>query len=256
MRIDQYHILRIEGWAKDCRDEPFRMSDYSAPFRPDRPDGSNPSAHEVLGRAGWLQPDRPYEVPARQGRAVRLRRGERLVIVNPHGSQVGDFWAFVMDDPAEHLSMEHLRPDLKKLTPAPGDRLVTNRRRPILSLLEDSSPGVHDTLVASCDIHRYRQLGHQGYHDNCTDNLRMAMAAVGMALPHLPCPLNLWMNTPPGPDGNMVWLPPVSRAGDRVVFRAELDLVAVISACPMDLLPINGADGVPRSLSVMVQPGG
>ncbi|MDD9720551.1 urea carboxylase-associated family protein [Sulfitobacter sp. PR48] len=228
------------------------MSDFPLPFDPARPDGSNPSAIETVGDLGRPHLDIAYDVPARQGRAIRVKQGQMLKVTNTHGSQVADFWAFSAADPGEHLSMEHMRPNLRKLCPAAGDALVTNRRRAILTLVSDSSEGVHDTLVASCDIHRYHELGHQGYHDNCTDNLRMALAAIGLALPQVPCPFNLWMNTPARPGGEMVWLPPVSRAGDAVMFRAEMDLIAVVSACPMDLLPINGADAVPRSLSVTV----
>ncbi|UYO00202.1 MAG: urea carboxylase-associated family protein [Devosia sp.] len=228
------------------------MSELLCRYAAHHPDGTNNSAHQVLGDAGRIEQGVLHVVPAREGRAIRVRRGERLKVINTHGSQVGDFWAFSEADPGEHLSMEHLRPDLRRLTPGPGDAMVTNRRRNILTLLEDTSPGVHDTLVASCDIHRYHKLGHAGYHDNCTDNLRMALAAVGIALPEVPCPLNLWMNTPPQENGDMLWLPPVSRPSDFVTFRAEMDLIAVISACPMDLLPINGADSTPRSLSVTV----
>lgn len=230
------------------------MTDFADRFAAHRPDGGNASAVEVLGLSGRIEAGTAHDIPARQGRAIRVRRGERLRVINSYGSQVGDFWAFAEADPGEHLSMEHVRPELRKLTPEPGDALVTNRRRPILQFLEDSSPGVHDTLVASCDVYRYRNLGHQGYHDNCTDNLRMALSAIGISLPTVPCPLNLWMNTPAREGGKMVWLPPVSRPGDQVTFRAELDLIAVVSACPMDLLPINGEDGVPRGLSVMILP--
>ena len=228
------------------------MTDFSHPFAAARADGSNHSAFETVGVLGRPLLGEVYEVPARQGRAIRVRRGEMLTIINTHGSQVADFWAFCDADPGEHLSMEHMRPNLRKLCPTAGDALVTNRRRANLTLVSDSSEGVHDTLIASCDIHRYYELGHKGYHDNCTDNLRMALAAIDIMLPQVPCPFNLWMNTPARAGGDMVWLPPVSQAGDHVIFRAELDLIAVVSACPMDLLPINGADSVPRSLSVVV----
>ncbi|WP_395543624.1 DUF1989 domain-containing protein [Neotabrizicola sp. sgz301269] len=228
------------------------MTDLRHPFTAHQPDGRNASATEVLGKSGRSDPGTILEIPARQGRAVRVSKGQHLRVINTHGSQVGDFWAFSEADPGEHLSMEHMRPDLRKLTPQPGDAMVTNRRRAILTLLEDTSPGVHDTLIASCDIHRYHKLGHQGYHDNCTDNLRMALSAIGILLPEIPCPLNLWMNTPPRESGDILWLPPVSRPGDQVTFRAEMDLIAVISACPMDLLPINGEDSIIRSLSVSI----
>lgn len=220
------------------------------PFDPATPEGLNPSATEVLSADGRLAPGRRYEVPARQGRAMRLDRGQALRIINTQGTQVGDFWAFAAGDPREHLSMEHLRPALRRLTPRPRDALVTNLRRPILVMEEDTSPGVHDTLVACCDVHRYHQLGHAGYHDNCTDNLRMALAAIGLAAADIPCPLNLWMNTPANADGTMSWLPPVARPGDHVTFRAAIDAVVVLSCCPMDLLPVNGPDSVPTSLAV------
>lgn len=229
------------------------MRDPIPPFDPARPDGTNPSQSETLTPDGWLVPGRTYEVPARQGRAFRVAAGQVFVITNTHGNQVGDFWAFAASDLREFLSMEHLRATLKRLTPQPGDALVTNRRRQILLMTEDTSPGVHDTLVAACDVQRYAQLGFEGYHDNCTDNLRMALLAIGLAVPEIPCPLNLWMNTPAGMEGKMSWLAPVSRPGDRVVFQAILDTIVVISCCPMDLLPINGDEGKPESLHVHLQ---
>jgi uncharacterized protein YcgI (DUF1989 family) len=38
---------------------------------------------------------------------------------------------------------------------------------------------------------------------------------------------------------------PVSKPGDYVIFRAELDCVVALSACPQDILPINGRNGQP-----------
>ena len=200
-----------------------------------------------------IRPGEMFEIPARRGRAIPVHKGQVLRIVNPHGAQVGDFFAFDAADPAVFLSMEHLRAGLRRISPRPGDVLPDNRRQPLMTLLSDSSPGVHDTLIAACDIHRYEQLGHQGHHDNCADNLRMALAEVGVRAPDVPCPLNLWMNIPVAEDGSLSWRAPVSRPGDHVRLRAERDLIAVISCCPMDLLPINGEDAVPRSLSAMIE---
>ena len=136
--------------------------------------------------------------------------------------------------------MEHARAWLDRITPRPGDALVTNRRRPILTLLEDSSPGVHDTFIAACDLYRYRTLGAEGYHDNCADNLRMAMKAVGARVREVPSPLNLWMNIPIAPDLSIDWLPPAAKPGDHVLLRAEMDCIVAFSACPQDIVPING----------------
>lgn len=222
-------------------------------FDPSCPDGTNPSAIEVLAPDGRLQSGQRYIVPAREGRAFRVPAGVTFRIVNTHGTQVGDFWAFIEDDPQEFLSMEHLRAGLRRVTPRVGDPLLTNRRRPILTFLEDSSPGIHDTMIAACDIYRYAEFEHEGYHDNCVDNLRMALAAIDIRAAEIPCPFNLWMNTPFYPDGQMEYLPTVSKPGDHVAFRAELNAVVVVSCCPMDILPINGENSEVQSLEVMIE---
>jgi uncharacterized protein YcgI (DUF1989 family) len=213
---------------------------------------TNPTLTSPVGPGGVAPLGVPVEIPARQGRAFALRQGQRLRLVNTHGSQVADFWAFAADDPREYLSMEHVRPALRRLTPRPGDLLVTNRRQPLLTLTADTSPGVHDTLIACCDVHRYRQLGFAGLHDNCTDNLRMAMLAIGQRAAEIPCPFNIWMNTPLLADGSIAYLAPVSRPGDLIELRAERDCIAVVSSCPMDLLPLNGDDCTPMPLHATV----
>ena len=177
-------------------------------------------------------------IPARRGKAALVPEGARVRIINTHGTQVVDCWAFNADNPGEFMSMEHCRVALGRYRPAVGDRLVTNRRRPILHFLEDTSPGVHDTLMAACDLYRYQRLGFHE-HRNCTDNLWEALVALGYKPAETPCPFNLWQNTPVEPDGSIGFHPTVSKRGDHLVFRAEMDLVLCLSACPQDVLPIN-----------------
>ncbi|HLH64431.1 MAG TPA: urea carboxylase-associated family protein [Solirubrobacteraceae bacterium] len=185
-------------------------------------------------------PDSAVIVAPRRGRAVQVAAGARLEVVNREGGQVADMWALCAADPSEWLSMEHTRTALRRLVPAVGDELVSSSRRPLLRLVADSSPGVHDTLIAACDSERYRQLGAGPGHANCADNLRQALAAEGIQADRLPAPLNLFMNIPWQPDGRLEFLPSPARAGDRVTFEALVDVVIVVSACPMDLNPING----------------
>jgi uncharacterized protein YcgI (DUF1989 family) len=143
--------------------------------------------------------------------------------------------------------MEHSRTGHLHLIPKAGDTLLTNRRRPILTLLEDTSGGIHDTLIAACDRWRYEQLGCEGYHRNCTDNLAEGLRAIGLVNPETPSPFNLFMNIPwHGEEGRLSFDPPVCPPGGYVTFRAEMDLVIVFSACPQDVLPINGVECVIR----------
>ena len=132
----------------------------------------------------------PQLIPARKGAAARIKKGQVLKVVNTHGSQVVDFWAFNEADLGECMSMEHSRASLVKIIPAVGDVLITNKRRPILTVIEDTSPGIHDTLIAACDDYRYGLLGCTGYHDNCTDNLHAALRQIGLKSPETPSPLN------------------------------------------------------------------
>jgi len=182
-------------------------------------------------------------IPARRGKATHLRRGQSIRIVNTHGTQVVDTWAFTAGMLTEFMSMEHTRATLTRLRPKVGDGLYTNRRRKILTMTGDTSRGDHDTLIAACDSERYILLGVKEYHDNCTDNLYAAMQALGLTPPECPSPLNLFMNIPWTPDGTLAWAEPVSPPKSYAVFRAEMDLVIAFSACPQDILPINGRTG-------------
>ncbi len=186
-----------------------------------------------------------FTIPARRGRAARLSQGQSIQIVNTHGAQVVDTWAFSTEDPREFMSMEHIRPTLTRIFPHAGDDLVSNRRRPILHFAEDTSPGVHDTLMAACDDYRYGLLGCTEYHDNCTDNLFAALRNVGFPVTECPSPLNLWMNIPVDGAGGTTWGVPASKPGDHVVLRAEMDCVVAMSCCPQDILPINGEARAP-----------
>jgi uncharacterized protein YcgI (DUF1989 family) len=190
-------------------------------------------------------------LPARRGTAVFLAKGQRIAIVNTHGSQVVDTWAFSKADPGEFMSMEHSRAALLRLSPRIGDTLVTNRRRPILTVVEDTTPGIHDTLIAACDRYRYQQLGAREGHENCTDNLAAALRDIGIESAATPAPLNLFMNMEAAGDGRIVFRAPVSEAGQYVTLRAEMDVIVALSACPQDMLPVNGPG--PADIDIIIQ---
>jgi uncharacterized protein YcgI (DUF1989 family) len=189
-----------------------------------------------------------YTVPARSGRAVAVRAGQAVKLINTHGSQVVDTWAFCTPDTTEYLSMEQTRRMLFKLWPQEGDTLSSNRRNAMLVMERDTSPGVHDTLFACCDPWVYAHYGCPPGHANCRDNFLSALAALGITPPLVPNPLNLWMNIPVRENMHLTIAAPVSKPGDYVVLRALVDVVLVFSACPMDVTPINGDDREPKDV--------
>ncbi|HUA53524.1 MAG TPA: urea carboxylase-associated family protein [Candidatus Sulfotelmatobacter sp.] len=185
------------------------------------------------------------EIPARKGKAARVRKGQRVKVINTKGQQVVDTWAFNAQDLKEFMSMEHSRGAFMAIIPKLGDSFVTNKRRPILTVVEDTSGGIHDTMIAACDRYRYELLGVKGHHDNCTDNLAAGMHALGLTPPETPSPLNLFMNIPVLPGNKIDFLPPVSTPGSYITLRAEMDCVVAFSACPQDMTPINGPNMMP-----------
>lgn len=188
------------------------------------------------------------------GVAMHLREEQVLSIINTYGKQVVDCWAFKSGEPAEFMSMPHCRNAWFRLTPKVGDSLVTNFRNPILTMIKDTSPGVHDTLVPSCDEKRYRQLGFEN-HASCTTNFNTALRAIGIEPPPVLPAVNLFMNVPILANGTIGITSPVSRPGDTVTFRADMDCVVILSACPHDVKPymLNGPDCTPRDIGYLVE---
>ncbi len=193
-------------------------------------------------------------VPGSHAKAVLVKANHTVEVVNTHGTQVVDFWAVRADRPEIALSMQHSRVKWLNMRPHPGDSILDDERSAVMTLLADTSPGVHDTLIAACDPHRYAQLGAAPGHRSCAVNFAEALAAHNITRSaHVPAPLNLFMNIPWDPSGNLLFLPTVSAPGDSVTFRAEVDLFVVASACPMDIVPINGpGGGVPVDFELVV----
>ena len=177
-------------------------------------------------------------VPASEGRGVRLRAGQRYRVVDLEGGQIGDMFAFNADDVSEYAAAEHTRVYNGRLFPKVGEHFVTNRRRPILLFEADTSPGIHDMMIAACDPPRYRELGVEGWHPSCQENLQKALAAVGITDADIPQPINIFQNTPVAADGTIGYALPVTRPGDFVQLRAEMDCWVVLTACAQDILPV------------------
>ncbi|CEO58866.1 hypothetical protein PMG11_03563 [Penicillium brasilianum] len=193
-------------------------------------------------------------IPARRFAIQRLRLGQLIKIIDSSGGQVIDTWAFsIPQTPAfpRYMSMTHTRSTLHKLLPSIHESFLDNKRNPILTIVEDTSPGIHDVLFAACSPERYLQLGADKEHDNCAKNLHDAIEqCTEPSFNHImkflesgwmPDPLNLFMKV--DIHGNILQcLNPESKAGDYIVLKAEQECVIIMSACPMDLSACNGGE--------------
>lgn len=195
----------------------------------------------------------PGVVPATRGKAIPLSKGQVIKVLSQHGTQVFDLWAFNAADMSEFMSMEHTRSRNSKIVLEVGDSYVSDRRRPMLRAIEDTSPGIHDTLLCACNRQIYEEAGCTTYHRNCSDNLHEGLAEIGLLFPFTPGPLNVFMNIPVNADRTISRLPPATKPGDYLRLQAEMDLIVVISACPQDMTVINGPDKTPRDAHYVIE---
>lgn len=72
-----------------------------------------------------------------------------------------------------------------------------------------------------------------------SDNFLEALAAWGVQRHQLPQPVNRFQNMA-YPGGRVEFRESLAKPGDTVELRALMDVVAAVSACPMDLNPISG----------------
>ncbi len=195
-------------------------------------------------------------VPASDGRAVRVNKGQHIRITTPKGAQAADFFAYNADDVGEWLSANHTWVTTFNVKPRQGDTLISRFRRPMLTITDDGANGVHDMMIAACDQFRYEFFGHVGPHASCSENLHTAMRREGHQIDVVPQPVNFFTNTRIEEDGSFVSPPNPVPPGAYVELEALMDLICVVSSCPFDLKvdgwPIN-ADGGPTDLLVEVR---
>lgn len=180
------------------------------------------------------------EVPAQSGALVELVAGQSIRIVDVEGTQVADLFAVSADDKADWLSVSVTRGVNWRLFPQVGQHFYSTGYHPLLTFERDDTPGTHDMLAAACSPEMYAALGHSGYHRSCGENFRTAAATVDWRPLHVPDPVNFFQRTPVDAEGRVTALPAPTRPGDSVTLRAERSLFVVVTACSMDLEPING----------------
>lgn len=170
-------------------------------------------------------------IAPRSGTAFTLERGQVLKVIDPEGTQVSDLIAFAADDVRETLSNGRTFDYEETLRMGAGNHLWSNRSEVMLSIVEDTV-GTHDFLLTPCSEATFRHFyPEQAVHRGCFGNLAEALAPFGIEPDQIPCAFNVFMNVPVAPDGKLRVDPPISKPGDYVRLRAEMDLIIGLTAC-------------------------
>ena len=186
---------------------------------------------------------------ARAGR-IEVPIGQLLEIVNVEGKQVCDFFAFNANNVKEALSPGHTRSVIRRTFLKVNDHLYSVLRRPMFELVEDSV-GQNDFTLPACDPERYRMDFKVEHHRSCRKNLEEVMKDYQIPYEYLPDPFNFFQPTPILPDGTYGTGTSPAKPGDKIVLRALMDVIAVGSSCPQDLIALN--DFKPSELRLVVR---
>lgn len=171
------------------------------------------------------------EIPPRCGTAFLLHAGEVLKVTDPLGVQVADLVAYNAADVREAISNGRTFDYEETIMLTTGNRLWSNRSRPML-LVEEDTVGRHDFLLTPCSHATFRHFyPDQPVHPGCFGNLERALGPWGVAEDMIPTAFNLFMNVPVEADGRLRVDPPVSKPGDYIRLRAEMDLLVGLTAC-------------------------
>jgi uncharacterized protein YcgI (DUF1989 family) len=88
---------------------------------------------------------------------------------------------------------------------------------------------------------------------SCQENLAEALAPFGIAGDAINDVFNVFMNVEFKPDGGFAIKAPETKAGDHIDLRAEMNVIAAVSACPNETNPVNNFRAKPLGLTVFAE---
>ena len=183
-----------------------------------------------------MPPVQSYHLAPQTGLGFALAQGQTLRIIDPQGEQVSDLMAFSSADIGEYLSSGRSIDYANRLYLTTGDILYSNRSRPLLTITQDQV-GRHDFTLTPCSPETFQIIyGDMSYHPSCFQNLADNLVPFGIRPDQIPVSFNAFMNVSFDPaTGEMTIGPPLSKPGQFIELRAEMDLFVGVTACSAEL---------------------
>ncbi len=189
---------------------------------------------------------RDHLVPAQAPWSGFVGRGQSIRIVDLDGQQAVDALFYNAHDFAERYSSQDTVRQQGAAYVTTGTELISNEGNVMLTVTADSC-GRHDTSAGACSCESNTvRFGHATkYLHACRENFVLEVGRHGMTKRDLVPNINFFMNVPIEPSGDLAIVDGVSRPGDAVELRAEMDVLCVISNCPQINNPCNGFNPTP-----------
>ncbi|MGY5846351.1 DUF1989 domain-containing protein [Salegentibacter sp. HM20] len=172
-----------------------------------------------------------YNISKQSGAAFRIKKGQKLKVISPEAEQVSDMVLFNAEDPREKLSSGKTLDFEESILISKGNFLWSNRSKKLMEILEDTN-GRNDFLLAPCSPETFEIMyDYKGYHPSCFENLYSNLADFKIEPDDIPTAFNIFMNVQFDERGKLSVDPPLNKAGDYVLFKAEMDLIVGLTAC-------------------------
>ena len=187
-----------------------------------------------------------FTIPALAPWSGLVKRGQVIRIVDLEGQQAVDTLFYRADDFSERYSAQDTLRGQGSAYVVTGTKLLSNEGREMLTVT-DNTGGAHDTSAGacSCESNTVRFGHHTKYMHACRENFLLEVSRHGMDKRDIVANINFFMNVPVEPDGRLAIVDGVSKPGDYVEMRAEMDVLCVISNCPQVNNPCNGFNPTP-----------
>jgi len=198
-----------------------------------------------MNRNLWRE-NMEYMIPACSGEKINVKKGQTITVVDVEGGQVVDFFAEAAGNQGEFLSTGVTIDCNESLRLNVGDTIYTNLYHSMMAVVADDV-GEHDLLHPCCRPEMYDFFYHNGDgHPNCLDNINGALSENRPII----TPINLFMFTRIQDDGTISVEAPKSKAGDKVVLKALMDITLGVAACSVSESLCNSGKCTPIKIIV------
>ena len=171
-------------------------------------------------------------------------QGNVLRLIDLQGQQAIDFLCYNADDRQDRYHAPNTIKIPGQVYLGKGSVLWSVKARPMMTLIADTCGG-HDTIFGCCsfalDEVRYGQTNPRC----CQLNFEEELARHDMGARDVVPNVNFFMRVPVEANGQAAIVDGISKPGDYVDLRAEMNILAVLSNCPEALNPATGSGPTP-----------
>jgi hypothetical protein len=175
---------------------------------------------------------REFVIPRCYGQAFEVLKGQLFRVIAVEGKQVGDMTLFNLRDFKERFNA----PVSCSMNGGTFRKVKTLYSGPphfnaMLTTVDDKY-GVH-WVHGRCTWMTYKRLYGVENHRSCQGNIVEAVHSYGIPEHDVPFDtMNIFMVSDVDAEGHYAFHPPLIQKGDYIEYRAEMDVLVALSACP------------------------